>query len=231
MIDKPRDAEIMGKLQAPFKESEYEWRVQSESKAGDKVCVLCYVQARAIMNRLDDTVGPFGWSVEYAKGPEGGVVCRLSVKSPEGEWVTKEDAAPNTDIEAVKGGISAALKRAGNVWGVGRVLYNLESHWVNLTASRGGHYHKGKFWDEPKLPDWAVSERCLTPAPQPEPAAPPVPKDKPEPNMSNFKVAWPTWKERNKVSTVKSAVAVLALKYTVTAEAKAFITKMIEGAQ
>jgi len=166
---------IKDKLQAPFHEDEYEWRVQHESGKGTMVLVLCYVQARAIQNRLDDTVGPFGWSTSYAAGPDGGVICRLSIKDPEtGEWVTKEDGAENTDIEAVKGGISSALKRAGSVWGIGRLLYKLPTHWLTLTDDRSGHYHKTKsgdvkYWVAPRLPDWAVSGRTDPPKPPDDP--------------------------------------------------------------
>jgi len=152
-------------LQAPFDEYDYEWRVQSESKKGDKVNVLCYVTARAIQNRLDDVCGPFGWKVSYTKGPDSGVVCQLSIKSEDGEWITKEDGAANTNIEAVEGGISSALKRAGCVWGIGRLLYRLDNTWVAL-KQKGQNYYLTKnksvlFWDNPRLPDWAVAKKDI----------------------------------------------------------------------
>jgi len=150
-------------LQSPFAESDYEWRVQRENRDGTKVVVLCYVTARAIQSRLDDLFGPWGWRAAYHAGPDGGVVCELSIKDPEShEWVTKEDAASNTQIEAVKGGISGALKRAAVVWGIGRHLYKLDATVVPL-GDRGQHYHKTKsgqhkYWDDPKLPAWAVAD-------------------------------------------------------------------------
>lgn len=199
---------IKEELQAPFREDEYEWRVQSETKKGDKVSVLCYVQARAIQNRLDDTVGPFGWKTEYVTGPGGGVICRLSVKDPEsGEWVTKEDGAENTQIEAVKGGISGALKRAGSAWGIGRLLYNLEANYVELKDG-GKHWHKCKdgsfkYWDAPKLPDWALPN-------------PPV-------NISKLKAGFAAWITKDNLTTASAALDNLRKVHTVQPEAEKFI--------
>jgi len=158
--------ELIQKLQAPFPADDYEWRVQQESKDGSKVNVLCYVTARAIQNRLDELFGPFGWYPSYRSGADKGVICALSIKDPDSDtWITKEDGAENTNIEAVKGGISGALKRAAVVWGIGRHLYQLESVWVPL-QTQGQHYHKVKngqnkdkfmYWNPPQLPNWAVA--------------------------------------------------------------------------
>lgn len=169
-------SELAQKLQAPFREDEYEWRVQSATKDEKKVNVLCYVTNRAIQNRLDDVVGPMGWQVKYSRGPEGGIIGAIGIRDTEtGEWVWKEDGAVNTDIEAVKGGLSNASKRAASAWGIGRLLYNLDSNWVEL-KDRGKNYHKLKngsyrYWDPPRLPDWAVSGRDEQPKTKP-PAQP-----------------------------------------------------------
>ncbi len=166
MADKPNT--IMQQLQAPFPADGYEWRVGRETHNGKRVTVLCYVTSRHIQNRLDEIFGPFGWYPSYSQGPDGGVMCKLCCQDPDNPevWIGKQDGAANTAVEAVKGGISAALKRAGSVWGIGRLLYNLDATSVELKAS-GQHFHKVKadgankdkwlYWDEPKLPDWAVA--------------------------------------------------------------------------
>jgi len=169
MPEKNKEPTLADKLRAPFHESEYEWRVQSASKKGDKVHVLCYVQARAVMNRLDEVCGIMEWQSAITYGPDGAVLCHLSLFDGD-NWVTKVDGAPNTDIEAVKGGISSAFKRAANLWGIGRILYDLPSKWVPL-QDHGDHYHKGQYWDAPRLPDWAVSGRAAGNTP-----IPPTPK-------------------------------------------------------
>lgn len=183
----------MEQLQAPFAESDYEWRLQSVISNESKARVLCYVTNRAIQNRLDDVFGPFGWQVAYKPGPDGGVVCRMACKDPDSkEWITKEDGAENTQIESVKGGISSACKRAAVAWGIGRLLYNLEAAVVPLEAN-GQHYYKCKdgkykYWDAPVLPDWAVSGR--TPKVEQPPATKPAPKQKKHADRNSLKVHW-----------------------------------------
>ncbi len=232
-IDKPAVG-LREALAAPFREDEYEWRVQNELSKGTKVRVLCYVQARAIQNRLDDVMGVFGWKAEYHSGPDGGVVCRLWLKDGEaGEWVFKEDGASNTEIEAVKGGISSALKRAGAVWGIGRLLYSLDAHVVPL-KDRGLYFHKlkgtntYKYWDPPTLPDWAVSKKGTPPGDPPPPdAAKKTIDEKPPIDLDGLK------SERGTAYLKKfpdAATAVTKLKETkdVSLEAEAHIQETFE---
>ena len=160
--------DIMAKLKAPFAPEDIEWRVGQTTRNGDKVSALAYLTSRAVQQRLDDVFGPFGWATKYVKGPDGGVVCELSCKGPDGEWVTKADGSPNTDIEAVKGGLSSALKRAAVHWGIGRYLYDLPMVWCHLKP-KGQIYHRSKsgkpaYWDPPKLPAWALPKRDGAPA-------------------------------------------------------------------
>lgn len=82
---------------------------------------LAYVDARDVMKRLDDVVGTENWQDKYI-AVDGGFVCELSLRI-DGEWITKSNGANNTKVEAVKGGISGALKRAAVNFGVGRYLY------------------------------------------------------------------------------------------------------------
>jgi hypothetical protein len=154
---------VFEKLQEPFSSLDIEWRIQSSGIKNEKpwAMVLAYVTARAIQNRLDDVCGPENWKVDYREGPGGGVLCGISIKIND-EWVTKWDGAENTNIEAVKGGISSALKRAGSVWGIGRYLYSLKSYWA--VFKEDGEYNSkienGKWfkWNPPKLPNWALPE-------------------------------------------------------------------------
>ena len=151
----------------PFREDEIEWRVQQSGKGtkGIWAKVLAYVSARAIMDRLDETVGPENWQDEYAPGPGGGVLCRLSIYFGDGNWICKQDVADNSDIEPIKGGVSGAFKRAAVKWGIGRYLYNLEEGWAIISPD-GKHYsnlkdENGKRgeafkWSPPELPAWAL---------------------------------------------------------------------------
>jgi hypothetical protein len=154
-------------LSAPFPASDVEWRVQSSGAKGDGSVwarVLAYITNRAIMERLDDVCGPANWRNEFRHGPDGAVLCGISIRlrfdDGSTEWVTKWDGAENTDVEAVKGGLSGAMKRAGYQWGIGRYLYQLEEGFAKV-SDRGAHYAKTKDgksfkWDAPDLPTWAL---------------------------------------------------------------------------
>lgn len=133
----------LNKFDEPFSPEDIEWRIQQSGKTRDgKVwaMVLAYVTNRAIMKRTDDVCGKAGWRNEYRDIPNnGGVECGISIKI-DSEWVTKWDAAENTQVEAVKGGRSGAMKRAAVQWGIGRYLYNLEEGFAqtSLDKSRDG---------------------------------------------------------------------------------------------
>ena len=161
MKDKKRE-----ELMKPFKSEDIEWRIQQSGKTQDgKVWGMClaYVTNRAIMERLDDLFGIFGWKNEFMPTPNNdGVMCGISVKH-DGEWITKYDGAQNTDIEAVKGGISSAMKRTAVQFGIGRYLYNLEAGFVQVVekGTAGAKYAQTKdktsfYWLPPTLPNWAL---------------------------------------------------------------------------
>src|SRR5574340_474344 len=131
-------------LRAFFPESAIDWRVTAMNKEKTRGLVACYVDARAVMDRLDQVCGAESWQDEYRTGPAGGVICRLGILTISG-WVWKEDGAENTDVEPVKGGVSDAFKRAAVKWGIGRYLYEVPSFWVDLDE-----FKKPK--ERPKMP-------------------------------------------------------------------------------
>lgn len=146
--------EQLARLADKFPESRLEWRVSHATKDESKVMVLAYLEARDVMYRLDEVCGPEHWRNEFTTGPDGGILCGLSIKV-NGEWVTKWDGASNTEVEAIKGGLSGAMKRAAVQWGIGRYLYYLPQSWVPLGDS-GEYSHKRKDgqykkWNPPKL--------------------------------------------------------------------------------
>lgn len=190
------------KLADPFPAEDIEWRVQSSGKKGDKVWarVLAYVTNRAIQERLDAVAGPGNWRNEFTTGPGGGVLCGISIRVERAdgtyEWVTKYDGAENTDIEAIKGGLSGAMKRAAVQWGIGRILYKLPAGWAQIEADKKKALHSDKlkeskewfYWNPPNLPAWALPEGTKTadgyplgdPPYQPEPETEPPPAKKPD---------------------------------------------------
>lgn len=164
---------IEEKLSAPFDVTDIEWRIQQSGVKNGKpwAMVLAYVTNRAIQQRLDEVFGVFGWQNQYQQAPDGGVMCGISILDPESpnvDWITKWDGAENTNIDAVKGGLSGSMKRAAVQWGIGRYLYNLDVVFVecmdgNKGKNRGSAKDKqngGKdvyfSWNAPKLPEWAL---------------------------------------------------------------------------
>lgn len=161
MADTDTVTDQLRKLHGKFTPTDLEWRVQACGDKNGKIWArcLCYVTNRAIMQRLDKVMHPQNWKNEYKEGPQGGVLCGLSIRV-ENEWITKWDGADNTEIESVKGGLSDSMKRAAVQWGVGRYLYNLEAGFADITESgiKSAKTKDGKWfkWNPPTLPKWAL---------------------------------------------------------------------------
>jgi len=163
MSDETRTREgIFAALAAPFPAQEIRWRVGATTNDNKKGLALAYVDARAVMDRLDDVVGQENWSDNYHE-VLGRIVCTLSLRFTEGassiyEWVAKSDGAGDREKkgglkagDVAKGGVSDAFKRAGVKWGIGRYLYRLESRWMPLDKYGG-------LEETPALPPWALPE-------------------------------------------------------------------------
>lgn len=125
MIWRKKMAELEQLLFAlPFKE--IDWRVGSTTQDKSKGLALGYIDARDLMERLDDVVGGSNWQT-YDKKDGDTYYCQLSVMN-----CTKTGGAGATDVEGEKGGSSDAFKRAGYLFGIGRYLYNLKGVWVPI---------------------------------------------------------------------------------------------------
>lgn len=149
-------------LAAPFDPLELGWRVGHKSKDGSRVQLLAYVTSRAVMDRLDLVVGPARWGNDFRANPLGGLLCGIWVDTGT-DKVWKWDGADATQVEAVKGGISDAMKRAAVHWGIGRYLYKLDTPWVQVRSGYGrGHTVYVKTPNgaghaiPPVLPAWAM---------------------------------------------------------------------------
>ena len=123
--------EIFDALCAPFPTALISWRVGTTNerwrKEGEplKGIPLCYVDARAVMDRLDAVMGCDGWQCNYTPGVATSIVCNIGLLIA-GMWIWKADGAGQTDIEGDKGALSDAFKRAAVRWGIGRYLYDFK---------------------------------------------------------------------------------------------------------
>lgn len=117
-------------LKKPFPADKISWRVGSVSKDKKKAMVLAYLDARDVMQRLDDVCGIGNWQNKHPHA-NGKTSCAIGIKIGE-EWVWKENGAGDSQVEAEKGAFSDAFKRAAVLWGIGRYLYDVPTVWVEI---------------------------------------------------------------------------------------------------
>ena len=136
--------ELLSRLAAPFAAEDLEWRLQIAYEDRMQGIAVPYVTNRAIQNRLDDVMGPDRWHNEFkpwhSTGKRESQLCGISLYFEERGWITKWDGAEDSDIEPIKGGLSDSMKRAANQWGIGRVLYSMDTVWVNVEKKGKQHY-------------------------------------------------------------------------------------------
>lgn len=139
--------DVAAAMAADFDPSEVKWKPQTVN--GNRALAIGFVDARVIMDRLDDVAGVDGWQDHYECLPDGAVVCRLKVRI-RGEWITKEDVGGQSEQpdegDRRKAAFSDALKRAAVKFGMGRYLYRLKPQWVDYDPQ------KRQFVGVPRLP-------------------------------------------------------------------------------
>lgn len=152
------DRETLVRLAEPFPRSLVSWRSQSLMKDGTKALALAYIDARDVMNRLDQVCGPENWQSSLEETPKGRIITTIRIRVGD-DWIGKSDGAGATDVEGDKGAISDSLKRCAVQWGIGRYLYDLESPWVPCECSE---FNGKKQWKKWTVDPWS----CVRNAPQ-----------------------------------------------------------------
>lgn len=138
---------VFEELAKPFPPELVSWRVGSTKADKTAGLALAYIDARDVMERLDTVCGPQNWQCKYSHA-NGKTVCDIGIKC-DAEWVWKADGAGDSDVEAEKGALSDAFKRAAVRWGIGRYLYAIKSSWVELEPA--GKSYKIKAHEYKKL--------------------------------------------------------------------------------
>lgn len=123
----------------------------------NRCLAMPYIDARLVEDRLDDVVGPGGWSDAYELVSNGSVVCKLSVLCVTGDgiaWVTKCDVGSPSEQpdmgDKLKAAFSDALKRAAVKFGIGRYLYRCPPVWCDYDPV------KKQITQKPHLPAFAL---------------------------------------------------------------------------
>lgn len=128
--------EMQQALAKPFAPEDLEWRLQNTIEEKMRGLAVPYVTNRAIQNRLDEVCGPENWYNDFkpwhSNGKKEAQLCGIAIYFEGRGFITKWDGAEDSDIESVKGGLSDSMKRAAVQWGIGRVLYDLNTVWVEI---------------------------------------------------------------------------------------------------
>jgi len=174
------DASFRAQVAAPFARKQVRWRPERMNEDGTEALALAYLDARDIMDRLDEVCG-VDWSCSYHFAPDGKTICDIGIRFQPDTWIHRQDGAGDTQYEADKGALSDAFKRAAVKWGVGRYLYSFTAIWVPCeSTSVQGRLKFVRFtespwnWVEPREPlplaTHAVAARAMLrqqAAPQP----------------------------------------------------------------
>jgi len=188
-------------LLAPFPEYYIGWKLQHTMEDRKQGLAVCYVDARAVQDRLDDVFGVEGWTEEYT-AINGGLLCTLRTLWPGGVWVTKQSfgaAGGGRGPDVNKSSESDALKRAAVKLGVFRYGYRIPAQWVPIKKRGKGWVIAARPmleqvapWALPRssdglatdVPYWELDEFAAHVSayneqnPPPEPPEPPEPKAK-----------------------------------------------------
>ena len=83
-----------------------------------KANMLLYIDSRAVVSLLNETVGNMNWQSEFY-GVNGQTIGRIGIYDEDRNmWVWKSDTGSESNIEAEKGLISDIYKRVMSRWGV-----------------------------------------------------------------------------------------------------------------
>jgi len=143
-------SEIMHALGRPFEQKQISWRIGATNGEKTSGIALAYIDARDVMHRLDAIFG-LDWQCRYTHA-DTKTICEIGVKI-EGEWIWRAGGAGDSDIEAEKGAISDAFKRAAVLFRIGQYLYSLPNVWVDIAPAGKSYKIKGL---PPALPKWAT---------------------------------------------------------------------------
>jgi len=117
-------------LAKPFPADAVDWRVVSTTRDKKRGQVAFYINARDVMNRLDDAVGAENWSDRMLRFDDKHICCRLTVLGVTHDGIGAANEGGMAD--GLKGAESDALKRAAVKFGIARYLYEGRRLWVEL---------------------------------------------------------------------------------------------------
>lgn len=95
-----------------------EIEVRPQSVKNGKVTMLLYIDSRAVVSLLNETVGNMNWTSEFYEA-NGQMIGKIAIYDEDRDiWVSKSDTGSESNIEAEKGLVSDIYKRVLSRWGV-----------------------------------------------------------------------------------------------------------------
>lgn len=141
----PFDKTVVKELRKPFDARFLSAKPGATNQEKTQGMVLTFIDARAVMDRLDDCVGPDGWdfrwepTVSYTNS-EGHTNLAVKGILKIGD-VTREDVGEAfSESEPYKSAVSDALKRCAVHFGIGRYLYDMPFIWWPIENKRFKDY-------------------------------------------------------------------------------------------
>jgi hypothetical protein len=156
------------------KEVPFKWRVQGANREKTKVQITAYIDARQVMDILDQHCD---WSSSFEE-IGGGIFCTITIHGENGEKFSRTDAGSRIEADSTdqmyeqgfKASASDAFKRAAVCFGVGRFLYDQPKMWLPCNDRRQPVDERGQvIWD---LSEHMANKR--TPVKAPAVSTPPT---------------------------------------------------------
>ena len=95
-----------------------EIEVRPQSVKNGKATMLLYIDSRAVVSLLNETVGNMNWTSEFYEA-NGQMIGKIAIYDEDRDiWVSKSDTGSESNIEAEKGLVSDIYKRVLSRWGV-----------------------------------------------------------------------------------------------------------------
>lgn len=216
--------EIVAKLRQP---TPFQWRVQSRNKDKTKAFCSAYIDARQVMDVLDEHC-LFGWESAF-KEVDGFIFAGIGIATEGGTTLWRWDCGARVENnekdqmyeQAGKSAASDAFKRAAVQWGIGRFLYDLDMVTVSCDQYGNPVDEKGeRIWDLTKHINTKGKKTQVAEKPAPKPEA--TPELQPKQFDAMVKAI-----SEGKVAEVETAMS----KYKLNLAQKTALTKLIKDAR
>lgn len=106
-----------------------EIEIRPQSVKNGKANMLLYIDSRAVVKLLDETVGNMNWQSEFYN-VNGQTMCKIGIYDEDRNiWVWKSDTGSESNVEAEKGLISDCYKRVLSRWGITELYSSPKISW------------------------------------------------------------------------------------------------------